>query len=143
MVIRSPQSAGRRGRPERRQRGSLSVELTVAVGILVTVLMPLSVSFAREQALVRSLYHRAVAIALVDGETEVLQAGEWRRFPPGTHAYTVHARALTNLPPGRFTFTLTTERARLEWQPEAGGGGPVVREFNVSPEATNAPGSTP
>jgi hypothetical protein len=140
MVIRSSPSAGRR---ERRQRGSLSVELTVAVGILVTVLMPLSVSFAREQALVRDLYHRAVAIALVDGETEVLQAGEWRRFPPGTHTYTLHARAVTNLPPGRLTFTLTTERARLEWQPEAGGGGPVVREFPIRPEATNAPGSTP
>jgi hypothetical protein len=130
MVIRSSQNPPR-GQP---RRGSLSIELTVAVGILVTVLMPLSLCFPRELAVMRSLYHHAVAMEIVDGEMEVLRAGEWRAFAPGAQPYPVRAGAATNLPPGRFVLTLTNGVARLEWLPDsAGRGGRVVREFSLNP----------
>jgi hypothetical protein len=121
-----------------RTRGSLSVELTVAVGILVAAVLPLSVSFVREQRMARGLYHRAVALEIVDGEMEALVAGEWRAFTPGRQPYPVRAEAAKNLPPGAFILTLTHDRARLEWVPETRGvGGAVAREviLNTAPEA--------
>jgi len=110
------------------------VELTVAMGVLVVALMPLSLSFPRELKVVRGLYYHAVAMEIVDGETEVLRAGEWKSFAPGAQPYPVGAAAATNLPPGRFVLTLTDDRGRLEWLPEArGAGGRVVREFSLNP----------
>lgn len=117
-----------------RRRGSISAELLVAVGILVVAIMPLSVSFYREAHVARGLYYRALAMEIVDGEVEALAAGEWRAFPAGAQPYTVHAASATNLPPGQFQLTLTTNRIRLEWRPEAKGlGGAVVREVNLPP----------
>jgi hypothetical protein len=119
-------SGGRR----RSESGSLMAEMLVALGLLALTLLPLSVSFVREQATARALYHRAVAIAIVDGEIEALAAGGWRAFGPGTHEYTVRADAAKNLPAGRFLLTLTREQVRLEWLPATrGGGGRVVREW--------------
>lgn len=104
-------------------------EMLVALALLAFSLLPLSVSFVREQATARALYHRAVAIAIVDGEMEVLAAGAWRTFLPGTQDYSVHAESARNLPVGRFVLTLTNGLARLEWLPaNRGGGGRVVRE---------------
>jgi hypothetical protein len=117
-----------------RTRGSLSVELTVASGILVAAVLPLSVSFLREQQVARGLYHRAVALEIVDGEMEALVAGEWRAFTPGHQPYPVRAEAAKNLPPGAFILTLANNRARLEWVPESRGvGGPVAREVVLNP----------
>lgn len=117
-----------------RRRGSISAELLVAVGILVVAIMPLSVSFYREANVARGLYYRALAMEIVDGEMEALVAGEWRAFSPGTKSYAVRAASATNLPPGQFQLTLTTDRIRLEWRPEAKGlGGAVVREVNLPP----------
>ena len=58
-----------------RQRGSLMVELLVALAILTGVLLPLAYSFVSERRLARSAYQRAVAMEIVDGEMEVLLAG--------------------------------------------------------------------
>ena len=112
-----------------KEDGSLMAELLVAVSILMIVLLPVAYSFHQEQRLMRSYYTRAAAMEIVDGEMEVLMAGEWRNFTPGTHTYTVNAQSTTNLLPGQFTLTLTTNKVRLEWQPELKDvGGPVVRE---------------
>lgn len=128
----------------RHARGSLSVELTVALGLLVAALLPLSVSFLRDVRALRGQYHRAVALEIVDGEMEILAAGEWRTFPPGQHAYPVTAGAATNLPPGTFTLTVTSHRLRLVWQPaDRGQGGPVVREISRPPGPVPAPTSPP
>lgn len=135
MVIRPTHSAARR-----RARGSLSVELTVALGVLVLAVLPLSVAFVHDQAALRSRYFRAVALEIVDGEMEVLAAGEWRAFPPGRQPYPVRAEAAKNLPSGAFLLTLTNGRARLEWVPEArGAGGTVAREvvLKTGPEAAS------
>lgn len=135
MVIRPNHAAARR-----RARGSLSAELTVALGVLVAAVLPLSVAFVHDQTALRSRYFRAVALEIVDGEMEVLAAGEWRAFPPGRQPYPVRAEAAKNLPPGAFILTLTNGRARLEWVPETrGAGGTVVREavLNTTPAAAS------
>jgi hypothetical protein len=129
MVISQP-SARNHGPSRRlRQRGSLMVELLVAVAILIGVLLPLAYSFVGERRLARAYYQRAVAMEIVDGEMEALLAGQWRAFPPGTHDYRVHAGAATNLPPGRFVLTVQPDKLRLRWQPALKDrGGPVTRE---------------
>ena len=114
------------------QRGWLMAELLVAIVIFLVALMPIAYSFTAERKVARADYDRAVAMEIVDGEMEVLVAGEWRAFPTGTHPYTVNAQARTNLPPGQFTLTIASNKVRLEWQPAVKGhGGPVVREVTL------------
>jgi len=115
-----------------RQRASLMAEMMVAVAILMIAIVPVAYSFDAEKRAARATYDHAIAMEIVDGEMEVLLAGEWRAFTPGTHAYPVTAGALTNLPPGEFTLTLTTNTVRLEWKPSmTRRGGPVVREATL------------
>jgi hypothetical protein len=113
-------------------RGMLIWELLVAMAILAAVFFPLCLSWLNEQKALRAGYSRAVAIGLVDGEMEILAAGEWRMFPVGVHSYTVQARAVTNLPPGRFLLTINERALRLEWKPDKPfAGGPVWREMMI------------
>lgn len=115
-----------------RQAGSLMPELLVAMTLLVVAVLPIGYSLASERVLARACYERAVAMEIVDGEMEVLLAGDWRRFPAGTHDYSVHANATTNLTSGNFTLTIQPSLVRLEWQPaEKHHGGPIVREAVV------------
>ena len=115
-----------------RQKGGLMIELLVAMSLLAAALLPLAYSIVSEQRLARASYQRAIALEIVDGEMEVLAAGEWRAFTPGTCNYVPHAAAATNLPPGQLLFTLQPGEMRLEWRPAvARHGGPVVREVNL------------
>lgn len=107
-------------------------ELLVAIAIFLAALLPIAYSFTAERRVARADYDRAVAMEIVDGEMEVLVAGEWRAFPSGAHPYAVNAQARTNMPPGQFTLTIETNKVRLEWQPAVKGhGGPVVREVTL------------
>ena len=113
----------------RMQSGSLMIELAVAITLLIGALLPLAYSMAKERQLARATYQRAVALEIVDGETEILAAGGWREFAAGRQVYRVNARAATNLPQGDFWLTLESGKFRLEWQPTVKGhGGSVVRE---------------
>jgi hypothetical protein len=95
-------------------------------------MLPIAYSFDAEKRAARATYDHAIAMEIVDGEMEVLLAGEWHAFPPGTHPYSVKAESLTNLPPGQFTLTLQTNKIRLEWKPSmTRRGGPVVREATL------------
>jgi hypothetical protein len=114
------------------ERAALMTEMVVAMALLIFALMPLAYSFAKEQRYLRSCYQRAVAMEFVDGEMEVLLAGEWRAFKGGVQSYHAHGLALTNLPPGKFELTITGPRLRLEWLPAVKDhGGKVVREAMV------------
>ena|ERR1051326_2588305 len=116
----------------RGKSGALSTELMVAMALLTAALLPLAYSFAAEKRLARSLYERALAMEIVDGEVEVLAAGEFHKYGIGAQDYAVHARAVTNLPPGRFVLDVTTNKVRLEWRPAiAMHGGSVAREVIV------------
>ena len=99
---------------------------------LGVVLIPLSFGYVQETKAFQAAYYRAVAMEIVDGEMEVLAAGEWRVFPLGRQEYPVRAQAATNLPPGDFTLTRTETTLRLEWRPKARGqGSGFVREVAI------------
>lgn len=112
------------------QRASLLVELLVAMALLTGVLLPLAYSFASERRYARAAYQRAVAMEIVDGEIEVLAAGEWRAYHAGTQEYKVTAGAATNLPPGKFLLTIHDHHLHLEWI----GMQPNGRPLNVTRE---------
>ena len=116
----------------RRTDGGLSIELIVAIALLTVAVLPIAYSFAAEKRLARASYQRAVAMEIVDGEMEVLAAGDWHSFQPGRRDYVVRAASLTNLPPGRFLLDVSTNKIRLEWQPTVPmHGGPVIRELTT------------
>jgi len=125
MVIRLSRKNGR-------NRASLMIELLAAMTILVGVAIPLAWSLSSERRLARALYQRAVAMEIVDGEMEVIVAGEWRAFAQGRHEYPVRALSATNLPPGGFYLTVEPKVLRLEWQPTVKQhGGLVQREAHL------------
>ncbi len=115
-----------------RRGGVVTLELIVSILILTGVLIPVAFSVIGDQKLTRNDYTRAVAMEIVDGELEVLAAGEWRSFAKGSVPYSVNAAAAKNLPPGQFTLTVGEQSVRLEWNPATNGhGGAVVREFKI------------
>jgi hypothetical protein len=119
--------------PSKRRRGALMIELFVAMALLTGALLPLAYSITSEKRLARASYQRAVAMEILDGEMEILAAGEWRAFSLGSHEYSVHSAAAANLPPGKFLLTVTANKVRLEWRPLAKkiGGPVVVREAQI------------
>jgi Tfp pilus assembly protein PilV len=102
---------------KKKRRGLATVEIIVAMAILAVGVMPLAYSFAQETRLFRKSYQRAVAVELVDGEMEILLAGGWRSYSPGTNNYVLRGGAATNLPPGETRLTITGRQLRLEWLP--------------------------
>ena len=118
--------------PSLRRRGSLMTELLVAMALMTGALLPLAYSVTSEKRLARSSYQRAVAMEIVDGEIEVLAAGEWRAFKLGTQEFQPRGRSVTNLPAGKFALIIRTNLVRLEGRPAVKDhGGPVVREVAV------------
>ena len=111
--------------------GSLSIELIVAVAILLGALLPLAYSLSSEKRFARAAYQHAVAMEIVDGEMEALLAGEWRGFTPGAHEYHVRAQAARNLPPGKFLLTLDAQKLRLEWLKQGKPVPSLVREAKL------------
>jgi hypothetical protein len=112
--------------------GFLEVDLMIGLAILALAVIPLGFSFAHERQALRREYFRSVAVEIVDGEMEILAAGDWKSFPDGTQAYMVHANAAGHLPPGHFQLTKTGNHLRLDWNSdEKRGIGAVVREVTV------------
>ena len=116
----------------RSRHGFLEVDLIVGLAILSLAIVPLGFSFARERQVLKIEYIRSVANEIVDGEMEILAAGDWKNFPDGTQNYPVHASAAASLPPGHFQLVKTGNHLRLEWNSDAKHGiGAVVREITV------------
>ena len=83
----------------------------------------------------RTLYYRAVAMGIVDGEMEILRAGEWRAFGAGEHEYPIRAESASQLPEGVFLLDRGERTIRLSWEPQAPWrGSRVVREFPLDAE---------
>jgi hypothetical protein len=124
MVIRFPNQ-------RRRQSGALMTEVLIGLVILAVAVIPLSLSFMSNQMTLRRLYHKAVAMEVVDGEMEILAAGEWHSFRDGAQPYPLDTNRVRNLPPGAATLTIAGNHLRLEWKPADGRlGHPIVREAN-------------
>jgi hypothetical protein len=114
------------------ERAIVTMELIIAMGILASAMLPLAFSFAHEQRLCRAYYFRAVAMELLDGEMEVLAAGEWKHFAQGEQTYPMRGDAAKNLPPGKFLLTVEATRLLLQWRPDRPShGGMVSREVNL------------
>jgi len=107
--------AGRLG-----QSGALATECVMALGMIAIATIPLLFAFMQEATYSRSCYYRAAAMEIVDGEMEILAAGEWKQFAVGQHDYPVTASSATNLPPGQFRLSVEPKRLRLEWRPIGG-----------------------
>ncbi|MBT5709111.1 MAG: hypothetical protein HOI66_22555 [Verrucomicrobia bacterium] len=117
---------------QKKNRGSLQIDLAVAMAILVLALIPITTSIRQERQLCRALYHRAVAMSIVDGEAEVLRAGNWRDYAIGSHEYDVSAKAASTLPAGKFTLSRSETHIQLLWKPSNRNyGGSVLREFSI------------
>ena len=126
MVIRRSSSGNR--------RGALIVELVVAMAMFLIAFVPLGVLAAREARLARSLYFRAVAGEILDGELEVLLAGGWKSVAPGTNELRVRAEATNSLPPGRFELVFAPPQLTVSWRatrPHTGAD--TVRRGEVRP----------
>ena len=83
-------------------------------------MLPIAFGFLVETRAVRSSYFDVVIMEVVDGEMEILAAGDWSRFELGQHPYPVSAAAVKNLPEGSFRLTRSDRRLRLEWIPGSG-----------------------
>jgi hypothetical protein len=118
------------GQPARRsRRGFLEVDMLVALAILSLAIMPVGFSFVRERQVLRMEYIHSVANEIVDGEMEMLVAGDWKNYPDGVQNYSVRAGAVASLPPGHFQLTKTGNHLRLEWKSDwKHSGAPVIRD---------------
>jgi hypothetical protein len=104
----------------RSEDGALITEIMIALAIIAAALMPLGLSYANDQNAVHRLYQKAVAMEIIDGEMEILLAGEWRSFKEGSQPYPVAAQSAKNLPSGRAQLTIAGKHLKLEWLPEGG-----------------------
>ena len=115
------------------KRGWLVAELMFALAVIVIALIPLAFSFRAEQKLLRAHYNQAVAMEIIDGEMELLHAGDWREVLEGEHPYKVTANAATNLPTGGFFLSRTGKLVRLEWRPaKKNSGGKIARDVLIN-----------
>ena len=115
-----------------RKSGWLVAELMIALAVVVIALIPLAFSFRSEQKLLRAEYNQAVAMEIIDGEMELLHAGDWRSILEGEHPYKVTANAATNLSSGAFFLSRTGAMVRLEWRPtKKNAGGKIFRDVKM------------
>ncbi|MFO7900432.1 MAG: type II secretion system protein [Planctomycetota bacterium] len=115
-----------------RTRAFSLLELLVALGIFGMAVAGFAVTSWYDTRMLGQQYVRAAAMEIVDGEMEVLAAGEWKVYAEGSHPYEVSAEAAESLPPGTFTLTIEDRTVRLEWRPENPKTGlRVAREVTI------------
>ena len=95
----------------------LQLDVAVAITVLALVFIPLSVSSSSDLDLARRQYFEAVALQLIDGEMDVLLAGERRKYTPGEHQIKPVGEAVQNMPEGEFTLTVHDQKLTLAWVP--------------------------
>ncbi|HJO08437.1 MAG TPA: hypothetical protein QGH16_01205 [Verrucomicrobiota bacterium] len=101
-----------------RRRAFLQLDVAIALTVLTLVFIPLSVSSSGGLDLARRHYFEAVALQLIDGEMDVLLAGERRKYTPGEHRIKPVGEAVQNLPEGEFVLSLQDQKLTLAWMPK-------------------------
>ena len=101
-----------------RCRAFLQLDVAIALTVLALVFIPLSVSSSGDLDLARRHYFEAVALQLIDGEMDVLLAGEHRKYIPGEHRIKPVGDAVQNLPEGEFVLSVQDEKLTLAWMPK-------------------------
>ena len=100
-----------------RRRAFLQLDMAIALSLLALVFIPLSVSSSGGLDLARRHYFEAVALQLIDGEMDVLLAGERRKYTLGEYGITPVGEAVQNLPEGKFVLTVKQKQLTLTWVP--------------------------
>ena len=95
----------------------LQLDVAVAITVLALVFIPLSVSSSGDLDLARRQYFEAVALQLIDGEMDVLLAGERQKYTTGEHRITPVGEAVQNLPESEFVLTVHDQKLTLAWVP--------------------------
>ncbi len=98
-------------------RAFLQLDVAVAITVLALVFIPLSISSSGDLDLARRHYFEAVALQLIDGEMDVLLAGERQKYTTGEHRITPVGEAVQNLPEGEFVLTVQEQKLTLAWMP--------------------------
>ncbi len=101
-----------------RRRAFLQLDVAVAITVLALVFIPLSVSSSGDLDLARRQYFEAVALQLIDGEMDVLLAGERQKYTTGEHRITPVGESVQNLPEGEFVLTVHDQKLTLAWVPK-------------------------
>jgi hypothetical protein len=130
-------------RPRRTpNHGNIQMDLIAAIAVLAIAILPLGFGILHHRTLVRDATTRAVVLELLDGEMEVLAAGEHRSFQEGTHPYALTGAAALNLPQGSCLLTRAPQplggiELHLEWKPTvARAMQPVRRSILVASTPT-------
>ena len=116
----------------RGRAGIAVIEIVLAMAMLSIAMLPLAYSVRSDAKEFRATCQRAVAMEIVDGEMEILAAGEWQYVPEGTHPYSIRAKSAAGLPPGSFQLTRAGHHLRLQWSATKNSGiGAIAREVIV------------
>ena len=96
----------------------LQLDVAIALTVLALVFIPLSVSSSGDLDLARRHYFEAVALQLIDGEMDVLLAGERQKYTSGEHRIRLLGKAVQNLPEGEFVLSVQDQKLTLAWVPK-------------------------
>ncbi len=123
--------------------GNVQMDLIAAIAVLAIAILPLGFGILHHRTLVRDATMRAVVLELLDGEMEVLAAGEYRSFQEGTHTYPLTGAASLNLPPGSCLLTRAAQpqggiELHLEWKPTVARAMQPVRRSILVASTPNA-----
>jgi len=104
----------------------------VAIAILMLVFIPLTVTSSSKLDLARRHHVEAVVLQLIDGEIDVILAGEREKYNFGEHRITPAGEAAEDLPKGDFILTLKKNQLSLVWIPvKPAKWGRIERKVNL------------
>ena len=93
----------------------IQLDLMLAVSILMLLFIPFGVTSSGKLDLARRQHFEAVALQMIDGELDVLLAGERQKYPLGE---TPPGEAVKTLPVGEFILIVKEKQLFLAWVPE-------------------------
>lgn len=110
------------------------MDVVIAMFLIVSVLLPLGFSVARDGEIYRAYSIRARAMSVIDGEMEVLAAGYWRHFGIGQHTYQPRSGSASSMA-GEYILSVTDTELQLTWKPAKRYRGGVVERIISIPDS--------
>ena len=96
----------------------IQLDLMLAVSILMLLFIPFGVTSSGKLDLARRQHFEAVALQMIDGELDVLLAGERQKYPLGEHKITPPGAAVKTLPVGEYILVVKENQLSIAWVPE-------------------------
>lgn len=100
-----------------RRLAFIQLDVAVAIAILMLVFIPLTVTSSGKLDLARRHHVEAVVLQLIDGEIDVLLAGELKKYKAGEQRITPSGDVVEMLPKGDFVLTVKEKQLELVWVP--------------------------